>query len=96
MPMKSTPRMPGLVDQRGEPIEEPPPQKQTKATPCQTTVADLQQVFTSARSTQLQQVADLVNQYGKDFGIDNAAKLQHFLTQAGGLGIRTNRKNTGA
>ncbi len=51
--------------------------------PCKTTVADLQKVFPRTSSTQLRQIADLINQYGKDFGIDDAVKLQHFLAQAG-------------
>ncbi len=40
-------------------------------------------MFPHTSSTQLKQVADLINRYGKDFGIDSAAKLQHFLAQAG-------------
>ncbi len=78
-----------LIDERGEPLrekQEPPEKKEEekdKKEPCKTTVEDLQKVFPGTDSSTLKEIADLVNQYGKDFGIDSKEKLQHFLAQAG-------------
>ena len=78
-----------LIDEQGEPLrekQEPPEKKEEekdKKEPCKTTVEDLQKVFPSTDSGTLKEIADLVNQYGKDFGIDSKEKLQHFLAQAG-------------
>ena len=78
-----------LIDERGEPLrekQEPPEKKEEekdKKEPCKTTVEDLQKVFPGTDSGTLKEIADLVNQYGKDFGIDSKEKLQHFLAQAG-------------
>ena len=59
-----------------------PKEKSKEKEFCQTTVADLQKVFPNTRSTRLKQTAGLINQYDKDFGIDSAVKLQHFLVRA--------------
>jgi len=76
-----------LVDEKGEPLKEKqdPPEKkeEDKKEPCKTTVADLQKVFPNTDSGTLKEIADLVNEHGKDFGIDSEEKLQHFLAQAG-------------
>ena len=78
-----------LIDEQGEPLrekQEPPEKKEEekdKKEPCKTTVEDLQKVFPGTDSSTLKEIADLVNQYGKDFGIDSKEKLQHFLSQAG-------------
>ena len=50
---------------------------------CETTVADLQQMFPNASSAKMQKLSAVINNYGKDFGIDTDEKLQHFLAQAG-------------
>ena len=91
--MSDIPMMPGLVDQRDRPIRgEPidtlsppmkPKEKPKEKEPCKTTVADLQKVFPSAHVSQLKQVADLINRYGKDFGIDDDETLRYFVSQAG-------------
>ncbi|WP_347175206.1 glycoside hydrolase family 19 protein [Polaribacter uvawellassae] len=50
---------------------------------CETTEDDLKKVFPNTNSTKLKEIADIINKYGKDFGIDNNEKLQHFISQAG-------------
>lgn len=88
---KSLPLLPldELVDEKGEPLKEkqdPPEKKEEdkdKKEPCKTTVEDLQKVFPNTDSDTLKEIADLVNEHGKDFGLDSKEKLQHFLAQAG-------------
>ena len=50
---------------------------------CNTTKDDLKKIFTTASDSKLTEIADAINTYGKDFGIDNKEKLRHFLSQAG-------------
>lgn len=50
---------------------------------CDTSKEDLKKVFPSASDSKLKEIADAINTYGKDFGIDNKDKLRHFLSQAG-------------
>lgn len=50
---------------------------------CNTSKEDLKKVFPSATDDRLKEIADAINKYGRDFGIDNKEKLQHFLAQAG-------------
>ncbi len=50
---------------------------------CNTTQEDLKKVFPTASDNKLKEIADAINKYGKDFGIDTKEKLQHFLAQAG-------------
>lgn len=52
-------------------------------TPCDTKKEDLKKVFPNTSDDNLQEIADAINTYGKDFGIDTKEKLQHFLAQAG-------------
>ena len=52
-------------------------------TPCDTSKEDLKKVFPNANDIVLQDMANAINKYGKDFGIDTKEKLQHFLAQAG-------------
>jgi putative chitinase len=52
-------------------------------TPCDTSKEDLKKVFPNTSDDKLQKIADAINKYGKDFGIDTKEKLQHFLAQAG-------------
>ena len=78
-----------LIDERGEPLrekQEPPEKKEEekdKKEPCKTTVEDLQKVFPGTDSSTLKEIADLVNQYGKDFGINDDETLRYFISQAG-------------
>lgn len=51
--------------------------------PCKTSKEDLKAMFPNASNTNMQILADVINQYGKDFGIDSKEKLQHFLSQVG-------------
>lgn len=51
--------------------------------PCKTSKADLKKLFPNTSDARLQLMTDKINQYGKFFGIDSKAKLQHFLSQAG-------------
>lgn len=50
---------------------------------CDTTKKDLKKIYPSTSDTKLQKIADAINTYGRDFGIDNKDKLRHFLAQAG-------------
>ena len=50
---------------------------------CDTSKEELAKVFTTAPDATLERLAELINTYGKDFGIDNKVKLDHFLAQAG-------------
>jgi putative chitinase len=50
---------------------------------CNTSKEDLKKVFPSTSDSRLQEIADAINKYGQDFGIDTKEKLQHFLAQAG-------------
>lgn len=65
-----------LVDEKGEPLKE-------EGIPCKTTMEDLKKVFPNTKSKDLKDIAELINQYGKDFGIDNSVKLRFLLSQAG-------------
>ncbi len=49
---------------------------------CKTSVEDLQTTFPNARNSVLQKIANYINEYGADFGINTAAELQQFLAQA--------------
>jgi putative chitinase len=51
--------------------------------PCHTSKEDLKKVFPNTPDSKLQEIAEALNEYGKDFGIDTKEKLQHFLAQAG-------------
>lgn len=50
---------------------------------CKTSKKDLKKVFPTADEEVLEDIANYINQYGSDFGIDTKEKLQHFLAQAG-------------
>jgi putative chitinase len=50
---------------------------------CNTSKEDLKKVFTNASDTTLSTLAHIINEKGKDFGINTKEKLQHFLAQAG-------------
>jgi len=50
--------------------------------PCPTTIEDLQNAFPGAPHGNLVHLMNVLNNYGKDFGIDTKEKLQHFLAQA--------------
>lgn len=54
----------------------------TVAVPCPTTIEDLQSAFPNAPYENLVLLTNVLNKYGKDFGIDTKEKLQHFLAQA--------------
>lgn len=51
--------------------------------PCDTSLEDLKNVFPDTDEETLIHVKDLINIYGKDFGIDTKEKMQHFFAQAG-------------
>jgi len=51
--------------------------------PCKTSKEYLKKVFPDASDEILTKLAGILNKFGKDFGIDNKEKLQHFLAQAG-------------
>ena len=50
---------------------------------CDTSLADLKKIFPTTSDTRLQEIANAINKFGKDFGVDTKEKLQHFLAQAG-------------
>lgn len=50
---------------------------------CKTSKEDLKLVFPNTPDDILEEIANNINEYGKDFGIDTKEKLQHFLSQAG-------------
>ncbi|UJH66292.1 glycoside hydrolase family 19 protein [Allomuricauda sp. SCSIO 65647] len=50
---------------------------------CKTSKKDLKKMFPNTPDATLTKIADAINKYGKDFGIDTKEKLQHFITQAG-------------
>ena len=50
---------------------------------CNTSKEDLKLVFPNTSEATLEEIADAINEHGKDFGIDTKEKLQHFLSQAG-------------
>lgn len=50
---------------------------------CDTTKEDLKKIYPSTSEAKLKEIADAINTYGRDFGIDNKDKLRHFLAQAG-------------
>lgn len=50
---------------------------------CNTSKEDLKDVFPNTSEATLEEIADAINEHGKDFGIDTKEKLQHFLAQAG-------------
>ena len=51
--------------------------------PCKTTKEDLAKVFPNTSDERLKEIADAINKYAEDFGLDSKEKLQHFLVQAG-------------
>ncbi|CAL2092518.1 glycoside hydrolase family 19 protein [Tenacibaculum sp. 190524A05c] len=50
---------------------------------CDTTKKDLKKIFPDATDSNLEKIANHINTYGREFGIDNKEKLRHFLAQAG-------------
>ena len=50
---------------------------------CDTSKEDLKKVFPNMSDTNASTLASVINDKGKDFGIDSKEKLQHFLAQAG-------------
>ncbi len=50
---------------------------------CNTSKDDLMELFPNGNEADLQILADVLNDYGADFGIDTEAELQHFLAQTG-------------
>lgn len=50
---------------------------------CDTSKESLKEVFPNTSDDRLQEIADAINEHGKDFGIDTKKKLQHFISQAG-------------
>ncbi len=50
---------------------------------CDTSKEDLKKVFPNASDDNMKLLAKVINDYGKDFGIDSDEKLWHFLSQAG-------------
>ena len=50
---------------------------------CDTSKDDLKKVFPNTSDVRLTEIADAINKYAKDFGIDTKYKLQHFIAQAG-------------
>ena len=50
---------------------------------CDTSGDDLKKVFPNTSDTKLTEIANIINKYDQDFGIDSKEKLQHFLSQAG-------------
>lgn len=50
---------------------------------CDTSKEDLKKVFPNASDDNLKLLAKVINDKGKDFGIDSKEKLWHFLSQAG-------------
>lgn len=50
---------------------------------CNTSAEDLKKLFPMISDADALTLASVINQYGKDFGIDTKEKLQHFLAQAG-------------
>lgn len=68
----------------------PPPPPPNPQTPCPTSGTALKNAFPTATETTLNALAELVNTYGGQFGLNTEDKLQHFLAQAaaetGGFG----------
>ena len=50
---------------------------------CNTSIEDLKKIFPNTPESKLAEVANAINKYGHDYGLDTKEKLQHFLTQAG-------------
>ncbi|MEN8125893.1 MAG: glycoside hydrolase family 19 protein, partial [Bacteroidota bacterium] len=50
---------------------------------CDTSKDDLKKVFPNTADVKLTEIADAINKYAHDFGIDTKEKLQHFIAQAG-------------
>lgn len=50
---------------------------------CKTSKDEVKAVFSNLSSSNAEKVAEAINQYGKQFGIDTEGKLAHFLAQAG-------------
>ncbi|MEN8125830.1 MAG: hypothetical protein ABFR32_11960, partial [Bacteroidota bacterium] len=50
---------------------------------CDTSKDDLKKVFPNTFDSILEEIADALNTYAQDFGLDTKEKLQHFIAQAG-------------
>lgn len=50
---------------------------------CNTSKEDLMDLFPNASEGDMQTLAEVINDYGADFGINNVDKLRHFLAQTG-------------
>lgn len=50
---------------------------------CNTSKDDLKEVFPNTSDERLQEIADAINEFAQDFGVDTKEELQHFLAQAG-------------
>lgn len=55
----------------------------TKEDDCNTSKEDLKKIFPNISDTDAELLASVINDKGKDFGIDTKEKLHHFLSQAG-------------
>ncbi len=60
-----------------------PPNRDDEDDDCDTSKEDLKKVFPNMSDTDASTLAHVINEKGKDFGIDTKEKLQHFLAQAG-------------
>src|SRR5690606_20847482 len=60
-----------------EPPEPPEPPEEDEED-CNTSKDDLKEVFSNTDDATLQEIADYINEYGADFGIDTKEELQHF------------------
>ena len=65
---------------------------------CDTSKEDLKKAFSSISDANASKLSDVLNEKGKDFGIDTDSKMQHFLSQAahetGGFGKLTSTEST--
>jgi putative chitinase len=65
---------------------------------CKTSKDELKKIFPNASDVVLEKLAYVLNNFGKDFGLNSKEKLNHFLSQAGhevggfsnGLGVEEN------
>ena len=53
------------------------------STDCNTSKEDLKLMFPNANDANMELLAFMINNYGKDFGINTKEKLRHFLAQTG-------------
>jgi len=82
-PEEPDPTNPELADDETVKTLPVPPKVEPLEEDCNTSKEDLKKLFPNISNANAELLAAVINEKGKDFGINTKEKLQHFLAQAG-------------